>query len=391
MKLSILQTNLARGLSTVGRCVGVKPTLPVLANVLLTTEKDRLRLSATNLETGVNYWLPAKILEPGAITIPAKVLTDFVTSLPSQTITLETTNLILHLSCGSFEANINGIAASEFPEISKALGKPTLKLPLSTISKAIFQVAFAAAADEGRPVLTGVLVDLRKDELCLVATDGYRLSKRVILGMGKIIEKEKKMKLIIPARTLTEVGRVVLETKKSNEGESDQSQDEKGRLNIAVLPERNQIMFALDEIEISSKLIEGKFPDFSKIIPTEVKTTVEVDTTELTHAVRVASIFARDSANIIKFSLDPKLGMELSANTKEVGDNVSKIEAKISGDKTDIAFNSRYILDLLSNIGSSRLVLEFSGSLAPGVFKPFSGKEEKSSFLHLIMPVRVQG
>lgn len=391
MRLSVLQPVLARGLSAVGRCVAARPTLPVLANVLLAAEKDHLKLSATNLETGINYWVSAEIMEQGAITIPAKVLVDFVTSLPSQNVILKTLDSILHLSCGSFEANINGITASEFPEISRALEKPTLKLPLAAISKAISQVAFAAATDEGRPVLTGVLVDIRKDELRLVATDGYRLSKKVISGIGQIVGEGKGMKLIVPARTLSEVGRLIGDTSESITEEGNQPLKKEKKLNIAVLPEHNQIIFILDDVEISSGLIEGKFPDFAKIIPTEKKATVEVDTAELTHAVRIASIFARDSANVIKFSCDEKLGMELSANTKEVGDNVSRVTAKVEGEKTSIAFNSRYILDLLGSIGSERLVLEFSGNLAPGIFKPLLEKREELPFLHLIMPVRVQG
>ena len=381
MKIKISQESLAKTLSIVGRSVSPKPSLPVLSNILLATENGQLKLSATNLEMGINFWLPAEIVKEGAITVPARVLTEFVSSLPKQTVELVLKDQILHLSCGSFEANINGIASSEFPSLPKVSGEPTLKIPAKVFAKALTSVCFAAAPDEGRPVLTGVLTDLREEGILLVATDGYRLSKKLV----KVTKKEKvfkgRLKLIVPARTFLEVSRIVAEV----------GIEEEKDLKVVVVKEQNQIIFIFDKIEVSSKLIEGNFPDFNKVIPTEFKTKVEVETEELNHAVRVASIFARDSANIIKVLLDPEAGIILSANTKEVGDNVSKVEARVSGEKTEVAFNSRYVLDFLASVDAERLCLEFSGSLSPGVFRPLLKKGIDETFLHLIMPVRVQG
>ena len=381
MKLRIPQEDFTKALSIVGRFVASKPSLPVLGNILLAVEDKQLKLAATNLEMGINFWLPAEIIEEGAVTVPAKVLTEFVSSLSPKTVELVLKDQILHLSCGSFEANINGISASEFPSLPKVSGEPTLKLPAQVFSQALPGVCFAAAPDEGRPVLTGVLTDFKDEGILLVATDGYRLSKKLV----KVAKKEKifkgKMKLIIPARTFLEVSRIV--------GEMGTKEEED--LKVVVTKDQNQIIFVFDKIEVSSRLIEGSFPDFNKVIPTESKTKVEVETEELSHAVRVASIFAKDSANIIRLLLEPKVGITLSANTKEVGDNVSKVEAKVSGEKMEIAFNSRYILDFLANVGTQMLALEFSGSLSPGVFYPLLKEGIDKTFLHLIMPVRVQG
>lgn len=381
MKIEISQESLTKALSIVGRSVASKPSLPVLANILLATENSQLKLSATNLQMGINFWLPAKIVTEGSVTVPARVLTEFVSSLPKQTVELFLKDQILHLSCGSFEANINGITASEFPSLPKADGEPTLKIPAVAFAKALAGVCFAAAPDEGRPVLTGVLTNMREKEILLVATDGYRLSKKLVKTVKRTEIFKQKAKLIIPARTLLEVSRIVTETV------SEEDED----LRVVIVKEQNQIVFVLDKVEVSSRLVEGSFPDFTKVIPTEFKTKVEVETEELNHAVRVASIFARDSANIIRILLDPKIGMTLSANTKEVGDNVSRVEAKVTGEKMESAFNSRYVLDFLTNVDSEMLCLEFSGSLSPGVFRPLLEKGVDETFLHLIMPVRVQG
>lgn len=380
MKLEIAQEELARTLSIVGRFVSPKPSLPVLANVLLVAEKKQLKLSATNLERGINFWLPAKINQEGSITVPARVLTEFVTSLPKQNVKLILRDQILNLSCGHFEANINGIDSSEFPSLPEVSGEPAVEIPASNLAQALNLVCFAAAPDEGRPVLTGVLTDFQKEGILLVATDGYRLSKKLMKHSKKTKAPEKKLKLIVPARTFLEISRIVSELGISKDEE----------LKVVVVKDQNQIIVVVDKIEISSRLIEGSFPNFSKVIPSEVKTKVELETEELNHAVRVASIFARDSANIIKILLDPKSGMTLAANTKEVGDNVSKVEAKVTGEEVQIAFNSRYLLDFLNNAGVKMLSLEFAGSLAPGIFRPLTEKGIDESFLHLIMPVRVQ-
>jgi len=373
MKLSILQENLARGLNTASRSVATRAQLPVLSNVLLTTDKGRLKISATNLETGINLWLGAKIEREGAVSIPAKILAEFVSSLPADKVELERKENKLLVACGSYQADFIGLPAGEFPTVPSLTGKANISFGGEALSLAVGQVAFAAATDEGRPVLTGVLITTKGSQLVLVATDGYRLSikkLKEVKGLEKV--KEFKTGLIIPARTLTEVARII-------------SESEEKSLKLAITPKASQVIFALSEAEIVSRLIEGKFPDFERIIPEKGKTRLTVETEELTRAVRIASIFARESANIIRFNIS-KTGFEISANTAQVGANVSRVEAKTEGAEGKIAFNSRYLLDFLNSLGSNQVSFEMSGALNPGVFTPVGDK----SFLHIIMPVRVQ-
>lgn len=374
MKLSILQENLAKGLAITSRSIASRAQLPVLSNILLTTDQGRLRLSATNLETGINYWLGAKIEKEGTISIPAKVFTEFISSLPAEKIDIETKENNLFVSCGSYQAEFNGLAATEFPKIPLVKGRPEISLIASSLIKAINQVSFAAAQDEGRPVLTGVLLLVKGKELILVATDGYRLSlKKLPTTKGVTESKELKEGLIVPSRTLIELARIV--------GETNQEKN----IGLTITKEANQVIFSAPDIEVVSRLIEGKYPDFEKIIPEKGKTSLTIDIIELTRAVRVAAIFARESANIVRFRIEKK-GLEITANTAQIGSNKVQIEAKASGEGGKIAFNSRYLLDLLGVIEGEQINLEMSGPLNPGIFTLTGDK----SFLHIIMPVRVQ-
>lgn len=367
MRVSVLQENLAKGLSIVSRSATTRAQLPILSNILLATEKERLKLSATDLETGINFYLGAKIEEKGAITIPAKVLFEFVSSLPAGKVSLETKGDSLKLSSGNFKAEINGIGAAEFPPIPSFSGKPTLTFEMKTFKEIIDQVAFAAAIDEGRPVLTGVRLTIKNDKLVLAATDGYRLSVKKLKNLLKT--KGLKKTLIIPARTLQEVVRI----------------KEEGKVKILLMEKGNQVIFGLEDTEVVTRLIEGEFPPFEKIIPREKKTSLVVDREEMMKAVKIAAIFARETANIVKFKISNDK-LQISANAPQVGRNESLVEAKIEGGENKIAFNFRYLLDFLNAVAVEEIVLEMTGPLNPGVFKP----KGDSSYLHIIMPVRVQ-
>jgi len=374
MKLSVLQENLAKGLSLVSRSVAPKAQLPVLGNILLATDKGRLKLSATNLETGINYWLGAKIEKEGAISVPAKILTEFVSSLPSEKIELEVKENSLNLICGFYQASFVGLPASEFPSVPTLKDKETFSFPSGELLKSISQVSFAAASDEGRPVLTGVLFQVKEDNLVLVATDGYRLSfKKMgkVRGVGEA--KEFKKGLIIPSRTLNEVGKIL----------TDQEQ-EKG-MGLTITPSSNQIIFSTTEAEIVSRLIEGSFPEFEKIIPEKGTTKVVLETQDFIQAVRTAAIFARESANIVKFAIRNSQ-FAISSNAPQVGENLIELEIKQEGEDNKIAFNSRYLLDFLNSVDTEQISFEMTTPLNPGVFRPVGDP----SYLHIIMPVRVQ-
>ena len=373
MKFSILQENLNKGLNITNRFIVSKAQLPILSNILIKTDQGRIKLSATNLEIGINLWLGAKIQKEGEICVPARILTEYITSLPPQKIDLENKKNLLEVNSDSYNANFVSLPSVEFPAIPTLKKKPEISLNLKDLAKSISQVTFASTQDEGRPALTGVLIKTTKDGLVLVATDGYRLSLKEIKGIKGLDKLSKQKEILIPARALTEVGKIIGEDKENND------------LGMSISKESNQVIFSTSNVEVISRLIEGKFPDFERIIPDKNITKVTVDTESFFQAVKSASIFARESSNIIQFEINNSQ-MEIISNSPQVGENRIKLEVKTEGKGGNIAFNSRYLLDLLNNIKSELLTFEMSSSLSPGVFKPADDK----SYLHVIMPIRVQ-
>jgi len=373
MKFSILQENLNKGLNTTNRFIVSRAQLPILNNILIKTDQGRVKLSATNLEIGINLWLGAKIQKEGEICVPAKILTEYITSLPPQKINLENKKNLLEVNSDSYNANFITLPSVEFPIIPTLKNKPEISLSLKDLSKSISQVAFASTQDEGRPALTGVLIKTTKDGLILVATDGYRLSLKEIKGIKGLEKLSKHKEILIPSRALIEVGKIIGENKEDND------------LGMSISKENNQVIFSTPNVEVISRLIEGKFPDFERIIPNKNTTKITVDTESFFQAVKSASIFARESSNIIQFEINNSQ-MEIISNSPQVGENKIKLEVKTEGKGGKIAFNSRYLLDLLNNLNSELLTFEMSSSLNPGVFKPADDK----SYLHIIMPIRVQ-
>jgi len=374
MKVLTLQENLNKGLSLVSRLVTSKAQLPVLNNILLVTDKGRLKLSATNLETGINYWLGAKIEKEGAISVPAKTLTEFVSLLPLEKVQLEVKESTLSIVSGSYSANLVGLPASEFPIIPTLKEEKTFSFSSENLLKGISQTIFAASQDEGRPVLTGVLFQIKDDHLVLVATDGYRLSFKKMKTNKNLREvKEFQKGLIIPARLLSELEKII------------SSSQQKEEIGLAITSSSNQIIFITPEAEIVSRLIEGSFPEFEKIIPEKWTTKVVLEKESFLRAVRTASIFARESANIVKFKVQSSK-FKISANAPQVGDNLVELDVKQEGEENSIAFNSRFLMDFLSSVETEGVCFEMTTPLNPGIFRPV----EDSSYFHIIMPVRVQ-
>ena len=380
MKISCLQENLARGLATVGRAVATRSTLPVLSNILLQADEGRLRLAATNLEIGINCWIGARIDEEGSITVPARLLTEFVNSLPPDQIDMELNERTqtLNLKCARYEANIKGIDAGEFPEVPTAESiagqAPTrLHLDAESFRQMIDQAVFAAATDESRPILTGVLAKFHQGGLTLAAADGFRLA---VTTADVGVDLDETSSVIVPARALSELARI--------------SADEEEKIELLITPGRNQVLFHLTSRDLVSQLIDGSFPDYNQIVPKGHSTRTIVPTAELLKAVKVAFLFARDAANIIRFNIVP--GSELTpgqmivtATSAEFGDNVSELDASIEGDETEIAFNARYMIDALSVLGTAEAALETSTPSSPGVLRPVGGND----FLCVIMPMHI--
>jgi DNA polymerase III subunit beta len=368
VKLSVMQENLARGLSVVSRAVSSRSTLPVLANVLLRTEDAGLKLTATNLEIGITYWVPGKIETDGATTIPARLLTDLVGSLPSsEKVDLELQGPdTLHLRCGRFATHVKGIDADEFPTIQTAGERPTTRISQKVLKKALAETAFAAASDEARPILTGVLAKFEGSRLTLAAADNYRIAVRTI----DILDPVEASSVVIPARALNELSRILSDT------------DDPVELVLATA--RNQVLFHLDGIDLVSRLIDGQFPNYQQVLPASHASRAEMDREELLRAVRPAALIASSSANIVKLQVGGEgSGITVTA-TAEVGDYTGDVEATVEGDPTTIAFNARYLNDVLTNVDADRFSLELNGALSPGVFRPVGD----NAYVHVVMPVR---
>lgn len=373
MKVTCLQENLTRGLQIAGRGVSSRTTLPILGNVLLRTEGGRLKLTATNLEVGINCWVPAKVEDEGSITVPAKLFTDFANSLSPGPIelSLNVRTKTVHIKSGPFEANLKGMDAEEFPIIPGIPDKPTTRIAQNVLKRMIREVAFVAATDDSRPVLTGVLTTFEGEEILMAAADPYRLSVRRAPLLAKVAEKAE---IIIPAKSLFEVERILEESDDPVE--------------IFITPNRSQVIFHTDDVDLVSRVIEGQFPNYRQVIPASSQTQVVVQRDELLKATRLASYFARDAANIVRFQVDPTSDTPLviSATAAEVGDNTGRIEATVQGQPTTIAFNSRFVQDALASLSAPEVKLELGGPLAPGVVR-IVGDEE--AYLHVVMPLRI--
>jgi DNA polymerase III subunit beta len=375
MNVSVMQENLARGLQTVSRAVSSRATLPVLANVLLKTQDAGLKLTATNLEIGISSWVPGKVEGEGEITVPAKLITDLVASLPNQRIELELSakDRTLKLTCGGSRASIKGIEADEFPVVAAIGEAPTTAVPSRALREALTEVVFAAASDESRPILTGVLTRFAGETVTLAAADNYRIAVRTVTAARPV---GTELTIVVPARSYAELIRIL--------------PDGDDPIEITVTPNRSQVLFHVEGTDLVSRLIEGQFPNYEPVVPKRDAWTARavVDREAFLAGTRRASIFARDSANIVKVEVggdgSDGAGLAITAHAADVGDNADSLEAAVEGSPTTIAFNARYLIDVLANLGSEEAALELSGPLAPGVIRGVG----KDDYVHVIMPVR---
>ena len=369
MKLSVMQENLARGLQVVSRAVSTRSTLPVLNNVLLHTEDGGLKLTATNLEIGMTYWVPGKIDQGGSMTVPARLLTDIVAGLPAnERVDLELqAQETLHIQAGRFETRVKGIDAEEFPAIPTAGERPTTRIGQKALKQGLGEVTFAAATDEARPILTGVLAKFEGDKLTLAAADNYRIAVKTLT----VLDPVEETSVVVPARSLHELSRVLADTDDP--------------VDIVLSAARNQILFHLEGIDLVSRLIDGQFPNYQQVMPKGFTTRAVVDRDQLLAAVRQASLIASSSANIVKLHVgkDAEFGVTVSA-AADVGDNKSDVEAQVDGDGTTIAFNARYLLDVLTNVDADQFAMELNGPLSPGVLRPVGDAQ----YVHVVMPVK---
>lgn len=366
MNIKLLQENLQKALTHITRIVPAKPQLPVLQNLKLVATKEGLEITATNMETTETIWVGGKVEKEGEICVSARVLFEFISTLPPDTVHMYVKDEQLLVSSGGFEAELPATAASEFPPSPTLSPKEVGSVNKEKFIAALSSVLFAAATDEGRPMLTGVKVIEDGEHTLFVATDGYRLSLyRMALSITKLSQA------IVPAKALSEIVKLSGEEKSENE------------IKIGLAGE-HQVGFVVGETTLLTRLLEGEYPNFERIIPKAFTTRALIEKESLLRAVRSAAIFARDNANIVRLNLD-KQRIIVSANAAQVGKNSIELQAKIDGEGGEIAFNSRFLLDFLTNYQEEEFLFEMTGSLNSGVFKPV----KDDSYLHIIMPVRV--
>ncbi len=374
MKLSCLQENLVKGLGIVGRAVATRTTLPITSNVLLAAEESRLKLVATNLEMAVTCWIGAKVEEEGSITVPARLLTEFVGALPSELIDLTLSGHVLELRCARFDARISGIDAADFPPIPQVRDGLTTRIESEVLRSAINHVVFATASEETRPVLTGAHIEVEQGTLTLAAADGFRLAVYKVPLLEPVSEK---VEFVMPGRALNEILRL--------------STDQEEPIEIEANKGKSHVVVRLKSIEVVSQLLQGTFPNYKQLIPQSYATRAVVSATEFLRATRTASIFARDGSGIVKLEVQPggELGpgrVKISARSEQMGDNKGEIDASVEGGATKIAFNAKYLVDVLNVLREGQVALETTTSSSPGVIRPVGS----DSYVHVVMPMFVQ-
>ena len=368
MKITILQSNFSKALNQISRVVGNRTTLPVLSNVLIAAEKGGIKISATDLEVGIVTQTIGKIEEEGSITLPARLLVDFVSNNKDQSVEITTVGNVATLKSERFEAVINGISAEEFPTVPE-----TDTLPFVSVDKDIFvsslkKIVIAPALDETRPVLAGIYFNFEGKNLTIAATDSYRLAEKKL----KLAKEVASKKIIIPTRTMNEVLRIA-----NGLG---------GAKEVVLYVSENQVTFKAGDAKVVSRLIEGAFPNYQQIIPSSSAITIKTDLAELLASVKMLALFAKDSANNnIHFAVkDGKL--TISSSASQAGNAKSVIKAEITGDGLEIAFNARYVLDILAVLPQGSLTLEFTDGSSAGMIK----NEKESDFVYIIMPLKLE-
>lgn len=365
MELTLTQENFAKALSAVGRVASTKTQLPILSNILLRTDGNRLLVAATNLEIATTQYIGAKIIKPGAITVPARLITDFVSSLPKSTIELKVVGENIHIKSGKYQSVINGVIADDFPELPTINEKDSVTYAINTeeFKQAVSQTIITASSDATRPILTGVYWHSHEGWLYLAATDGYRLSER------RLVETKSEIAAIIPTTTLQEVLRTI-----TDEPET-----------IDILFDESQVRFRVNEAEVISRLIDGNFPNYRQLVPEKSDVVAIMDKTEFSRVTKVSGLFARESGGSVTVTVDSdKQAVSLHSIASELGENTSELDAKITGDG-QTTLNSRYLTEALGVIDASEISFGFSGKLSPIILKSTA---KNTNYYHIIMPLK---
>ncbi|HEU5187999.1 MAG TPA: DNA polymerase III subunit beta [Candidatus Saccharimonadales bacterium] len=362
MKLIVTQENLARALQTVGRVASGKTPLPILNNILFRTDQNRLLLAATNLELAITQRVGSKIEREGSVTVPARLMTEFILNLPKGNVELEVDGTKMHIVCGAYTSTINGMAPDEFPELPSIEEKNLLHIPIADIKRAIQQTVVVASSDDTRPVLTGIYFHAFEGKLYLAATDGYRLAER------ELLPTTQEVKAIVPVAALNDVLRII----------TDDIADTK------FIFGENQVRILLDDVEVTSRLIDGAFPDYRALIPAHSESIVTLPKDEFTRITKVASLFARESGGSVTLKADAANSkLSIHSVASQLGENTSEATAAVTADGA-VTLNSRYLLEALNCIDSKEVHFRFSGTVSPCVL---TGGDAQG-YQHIIMPLK---
>jgi len=365
MELIVTQEKLNKALAAVSRIASTKTQLPILSNILLRTDGNRLLVAATNLEIAITQYIGAKIIKPGSITIPARLMSDFISSLPKESVELKVVNDNLHIKSGSYNSIINGFIADDFPELPTINETSSIQYTINVedFKQAVSQTIITTSNDTTRPVLNGVYWHSHEGWLYLAATDGYRLSER------KLVETKSEVSAIIPTQTLQEVLRNITE-------ESEQ---------IDILFDETQVRFRINDLEIISRLIDGNFPDYRQLLPKTLETLIKLNKTDFIRVTKIAGLFARESGGSVTLTADKsKKTLSIHSIASQMGENTSEIVAEVSEDG-QITLNSRYLSEALAVVDGDEVEFGFSGKIAPCLLK---STKENTNYYHIIMPLK---
>ena len=366
MKFSCLQENLNKGIQIVTRAIPTKSALPILSNILISAEKNTLKLAATNMETTIITHIGASIESEGSITVPAKIFKDFVSNLSPSTVNVQVTNDVIHVSSEKTKTKFNGTNAQDYPdlpEIDKEMNY--LELDPKEFANAVSMVSFASGNDESRPMFTGVLIKNLKESILLASSDGFRLSEKTL----KTNNEYPEFTIVVPAKTLIEVAKIF-----SNSEEP---------LRLGVNENENQAVFYSESTFISTRILEGEFPEYKKIIPVDIVLSVDLPSVEFSEAVKLSNIFTSDNDSALRIKFDPDGVIKIASVAAETGEHESSVTGDVEGETLEITFNPKYLLDFLNNVKTERIKFFAKANTSPCLFK----SDEHENFIHIIMPI----
>lgn len=362
MKLQVTQENLNRALGTVARVANARNPLPVLANVLMRIDNNRLSISATNLDIAISQFIGAKISEEGSITVPARLMQDFVSSLPGGVIELSLEETKLHIKTNQYNSIINGIVADDFPVMPTITNGESWTIPAPALKKALQQVVFAASSDESRPVLTGILLHTVDGHLYMAATDSYRLAEKDLGANTQAIN------LLIPASAMQDLLRILGDM-----------EDE-----VRVTHDDQQVLFSVGDVELVARLLEGKYPDYRKLVPQAFAVSATLKRADFLNVTKVSSLFARESAGSVTVAVDEAAkNLSIRSIASQLGENTATADAVVAG-SGNITLNSRYLLDALQALNGDEVLFGFNGKLDATLLKD----AQQADYVHIIMPLK---